>query len=113
MNSIPVGDRSHCTKGAAAIAERPPYFLKKVLQNLEGFQIFARYTIGRIGAKYDVPDCQGTELVAALGRLHAADVTTISMDTDYPFSDHRIALEKEILNWLQPRTSPSATAHRP
>jgi hypothetical protein len=62
-----------------------------------------------LSAKYDTPDCQGTELVAALGRFHAADVTTISMDTDHPFSDHRIALEKEILNWLQPRTSPSAT----
>jgi pimeloyl-ACP methyl ester carboxylesterase len=62
-----------------------------------------------LSAKYDTPDCQGTELVAALGRLHPADVTTISMDTDHPFSDHRIALEKEILNWLQPRTSPSAT----
>jgi hypothetical protein len=49
-----------------------------------------------LSAKYDTPDCQGTELVAALGRLHPADVTTISM-------------EKEILNWLQPRTSPSAT----
>jgi hypothetical protein len=56
-----------------------------------------------LSAKYDTPDCQGTELVAALGRLHPADVTTISMDTDHAFSDHRIALEKEILNWLQPR----------
>jgi pimeloyl-ACP methyl ester carboxylesterase len=62
-----------------------------------------------LSAKYDTPDCQGTELVAALGRLHPVDVTTISMDTDHPFSDHRIALEKEILNWLQPRSSPSAT----
>ena len=56
-------------------------------------------------AKYDTPDDQGTELVAALNHFHAADVTTISMDTDHPFSDHRIALEKEILNWMQQRTS--------
>jgi pimeloyl-ACP methyl ester carboxylesterase len=57
-----------------------------------------------VSAKHDTADDQGTELVAALGHLHAADVTTISMDTDHPFSDHRIALEKEILSWLQQRT---------
>jgi pimeloyl-ACP methyl ester carboxylesterase len=60
-------------------------------------------------AKYDTPDDQGAELVAALRHLHAADVTTITMDTDHPFSDHRIALQKEILSWLQQRTSRPAT----
>ena len=63
-----------------------------------------------VSAKYDTPDDQGTELLAALGHLHAADVTTISMDTDHPFSDHRIALEKEILNWLQQRPPRSGTS---
>jgi alpha/beta superfamily hydrolase len=62
-----------------------------------------------VNAKYDTPDDQGTELVAALRHLHAADVTTITMDTDHPFSDHRIALQKEILSWLQQRTSRPAT----
>jgi len=64
-------------------------------------------------AKYDTPDDEGTELVAALSHLHAADVTTISMDTDHPFSDHRIALEGQILKWLQQRTSRSATSASP
>jgi pimeloyl-ACP methyl ester carboxylesterase len=64
-----------------------------------------------VTAKYDSPDDEGTELVAALSHLHAADVTTVSMDTDHPFSDHRIALEERILNWLQQPTSrPPASA---
>jgi uncharacterized protein len=62
-----------------------------------------------VSAKYDTPDDQGTELVAALRHLHAVDVTTITMDTDHPFSDHRIALQEEILNWLQQRTSRPAS----
>jgi uncharacterized protein len=62
-----------------------------------------------VSAKHDSADDEGTELVAALGHLHASDVTTISMDTDHTFADHRIALEKEILNWLQQRIPQSAT----
>lgn len=58
-----------------------------------------------VSAKHDSPDDQGTELIAALKQVHAGDVKTVSMDTDHPFSDHRIALEKEILEWLQRRVS--------
>jgi len=62
-----------------------------------------------VSAKYDSPDDQGTELITALRQVHAADVKTVSMDTDHPFTDHRIALEKEILDWLQRRISAKAT----
>ena len=62
-----------------------------------------------VSAKHDSADDEGTELVGALGHLHAVDVTTISIDTDHAFADHRIALEKEILSWLQQRTPRSAT----
>jgi pimeloyl-ACP methyl ester carboxylesterase len=61
-----------------------------------------------VSAKYDSPDDQGTELITALRRAHAAAVKTVSMDTDHPFTDHRIALEKEILDWLQRRISAKA-----
>jgi alpha/beta superfamily hydrolase len=56
-----------------------------------------------VTAKHDSPDVEATELIAALNRVHASDLTTISMDTDHPFSDHRITLETTILNWLEAR----------
>jgi hypothetical protein len=40
-------------------------------------------------------------LIRALEQRRAAHVKTVWMDTDHSFSDHRIALEKEILSWLQ------------
>jgi hypothetical protein len=66
-----------------------------------------------VSAKHDTADDQGTELIAALRHLHAVDVTTITMDTDHPFSDHRIALQKEILSWFQQRASRSANSAHP
>jgi uncharacterized protein len=54
-----------------------------------------------VSARDDTPDDQGTELIAALQRARATDVKAVSMDTDHVFSDHRIALEGEILDWVR------------
>lgn len=54
-------------------------------------------------AKHDSADDQAIALIPALKDLHAPNVTTISMDTDHAFSDHRIALESAILDWLRRR----------
>ena len=56
-----------------------------------------------VAARHDTPDDQGTELAAELERLHAQDVTRQSLDSDHPFSDHRIALENTVLGWLENR----------
>jgi len=47
-------------------------------------------------------------LISALKAAHASQATTIEMDTDHPFSDHRIELESVILRWLQAKGSESA-----
>jgi uncharacterized protein len=72
-------------------------------------EVIKNLPILMVNAKYDTPDDQGTELLAALRHLHAADVTAVMMDTDHPFSDHRIALQKEILSWFQRRASRPAS----
>ena len=43
------------------------------------------------------------ELIAALKQVPATDLKTVTMDTDHPLSDHRLALERSILDWLQRR----------
>lgn len=52
-------------------------------------------------ARHDTMDDQAAPLVRALAQRHAENVRTVWMDTDHPFSDHRIALETEVLGWLQ------------
>jgi uncharacterized protein len=59
-------------------------------------------------AKQDSADDQATELISALKAAHASRARTIQMDTDHPFSDHRIKLESVILRWLQAMGSESA-----
>lgn len=59
-------------------------------------------------AKYDSADDQAGELIAALKAAHAVDTTTVEMDTDHAFSDHRIALESAVLQWLQTHSSQPA-----
>lgn len=54
-------------------------------------------------AKYDSADDQANSLIQQLKELRAPDATTLSMDTDHAFSDHRIALEGAILEWLEKR----------
>jgi uncharacterized protein len=39
-------------------------------------------------------------------KLH--DVEEVQMDTDHPYSDHRIALESEVVNWLLEQMRPRA-----
>ncbi len=53
-----------------------------------------------VTATHDTPDDQGAELMDALTQVRAPDVTRRSLDTDHPFSDHRIALETTILQWF-------------
>jgi len=54
-------------------------------------------------AKHDSADDQAGKLVAALNTARASNATTVQMDTDHAFSDHRIALQRAILQWLQKR----------
>jgi pimeloyl-ACP methyl ester carboxylesterase len=51
-------------------------------------------------AKHDDPDDQAADLIAALKATRSHRLTLSHMDTDHPFSDHRIALESEVLRWL-------------
>ncbi len=55
-------------------------------------------------AKYDSADDQAKELISVLKAAHAVKTTTIQMDTDHPFSDHRIALESAVMQWLHERS---------
>ena len=67
-----------------------------------------------VSAKHDTGDDQGTELATALERSHAPDVTITSLDSDHPFSDHRIALEDAIHTWLEKRlASPAGPEKHP
>jgi pimeloyl-ACP methyl ester carboxylesterase len=60
------------------------------LHNLPVLMIGARYGIG----ERDEP------VIAAL-KAAGARLTPIMMDTDHPFSDHRIALSEAVVSWLQ------------
>jgi alpha/beta superfamily hydrolase len=53
-----------------------------------------------IVAKHDSADDQANGLIVALKELHAPNATTMWMDTDHAFSDHRIALQAAVLEWL-------------
>jgi pimeloyl-ACP methyl ester carboxylesterase len=52
-------------------------------------------------AERDAEDCRAASLLAALKRLGAPDVKSVTMSTDHSFSDHRAALQNAILDWLQ------------
>ncbi len=43
----------------------------------------------------------------ALQGAGAKDVSEIHMETDHPYSDHRIALEAAIVTWLQKHAEPA------
>lgn len=58
-------------------------------------------------AKFDSADDQANELLAALKAAQATYATNIQMETDHPFSDHRIALESAVLEWLEKRSRES------
>jgi pimeloyl-ACP methyl ester carboxylesterase len=50
-------------------------------------------------ARYGIGDRD--QPVTAAARSAGAHVTAIQMDTDHSFSDHRIALSKAVVSWLQ------------
>jgi uncharacterized protein len=54
-------------------------------------------------AKYDSSDDQAGALISALEKVHAPNLSTVQMDTDHIFSDHRIALQQAVLYWLRNR----------
>ena len=54
-----------------------------------------------LNATHDDANDQGTQLLQALRDRHAAAVTTMTMDTDHAFSDHRIALQSAVVGWLR------------
>ena len=59
-------------------------------------------------AKYDSADDQAKELISALKAAHAVDTTTIQMETDHPFSHHRIGLESAVIAWRHAHSPESA-----
>jgi len=69
-----------------------------------GSEALARRPLLIILARHDTEDDQAGSLLRALEQRRAANVKTVWMDTDHSFSDHRIALETEILSWLQSET---------
>lgn len=62
----------------------------KRLAGLRVLTITARYGLGA-----------GNLPVTAAMRSAGARVTAIEMDTDHPFSDHRIALSEAVVSWLE------------
>src|SRR4029453_9232734 len=52
-------------------------------------------------ADRDAEDCKAVSLLAALKRLGAPDLDSVTMNTDHSFSDHRLALQRALFNWLQ------------
>lgn len=55
-----------------------------------------------ISATHDTHDDSGVELIDALRSRHAAKLRVVTLDTDHAFSDHRIALAREVIRWLGP-----------
>ena len=60
----------------------------------------ARLPILTVTARYGGA-VENKATTAALRRAGNSHVTAIEMNTDHPFSDHRIALESAIVSWLQ------------
>ncbi len=56
-------------------------------------------------ATQDDPDDKAKALLPALHQAKASQMTEIVMDTNHSFIDHRIALQKTVLDWLAPITN--------
>jgi len=81
------------TVAEEVVAKRSQWNLVEAATRLRGLPVLmltARYGIG----DRDLPVTQAL-------RSAGARVTSIQMDTDHSFSDHRIALSKAIVGWLQ------------
>jgi len=75
------------------IARRSEWDLRTAASRLTGFPILT------VTAKYGGAE-ENRATTAALRKANA-HVTAIEMDTDHPFSDHRIALASIVVRWLQ------------
>ena len=75
------------------IARRSEWDLRTAASRLTGFPILT------VTAKYGGAE-ENRATTAALRKANA-HVTAIEMDTDHPFSDHRIALASTVVRWLQ------------
>ncbi len=54
-----------------------------------------------VTASHDSADDKAVNLIQALSFARAAKLKTVELDSDHAFSDHRIALQAEVLNWLK------------
>ncbi len=54
-------------------------------------------------AKHDSPDDQASALIAALRKAGAPSLMIPVMNTDHAFSDHRIAMQQVVLDWIRDR----------
>jgi pimeloyl-ACP methyl ester carboxylesterase len=54
-----------------------------------------------VTASHDDADDKAGNLVQVLALARAQKVKTVELDSDHAFSDHRIALQAEVLNWLK------------
>lgn len=54
-----------------------------------------------VTASHDGADSKAGNLVQVLALTRAGRVRTVELDSDHGFSDHRIALQTEVLTWLK------------
>ena len=76
------------------VAKRAQWDLRVAAQRLANLPILT------VTAKYGGGE-ENQATTAALRKSGNKRVTAIEMDTDHPFSDHRIALESTVIRWLQ------------
>jgi pimeloyl-ACP methyl ester carboxylesterase len=76
------------------IAKRSQWDLVAAAPRLAGLPILS------VSAKHGIAEANQA-LVAAIRHAGNRDLTAIEMDTDHSFSDHRIALSKAVVAWLQ------------
>jgi pimeloyl-ACP methyl ester carboxylesterase len=76
-----------------AVAKRSQWNLVEAAGSLRGLRILT------VNARYGIGE-RNRPVTAAL-QSAGAGVTAIEMDTDHSFSDHRIALAKAVVSWLQ------------
>jgi pimeloyl-ACP methyl ester carboxylesterase len=76
------------------IAKRSQWDLVAAAPRLAGLPILS------VSAKHGIAEANQA-LVAAIRHAGNRDLAAIEMDTDHSFSDHRIALSKAVVGWLQ------------
>jgi pimeloyl-ACP methyl ester carboxylesterase len=76
------------------VAKKSQWDLVAIAPRLAGLPILT------VTAKYGAAE-ENRATTAALHKAGNRRVTAIEMDTDHPFSDHRIALSSAVIRWLQ------------